>query len=169
MSAIIKGGDVFFLTVNDRVNTPGLIPDQWVVLSQLRHIKPILTEDLYNAYIATPTDYTDLDDYLKPCLANFCLLDNIDKLHIQLTDNGLYKVSQGNSTQNATEEERNVFKSTLKHDGNKYAEFLTEYLDENYEDNTLYVKSDNIYNRYTFAGGLLWPKTTTTTTKEGES
>jgi hypothetical protein len=152
---ILTAGDVFFYTTNNRVNTDSIISNNWITLSELRHIEPILTEDLYTVYLAAPSDYSDLDIYLKPAIAHFVLLDVFDKLHIQITDNGVYKITQQNN-QTITEEERQVVKSSLKTDAIFWAKKLTAFLNDNYEDNELFDKENSIYNTISLTGGLMW-------------
>jgi len=153
--AIITPGDVFFYTTNSRVNTESIINNSWIVLSQLRHIRPILTNNLYEAYIAAPADYSDLDDYIRPALAYFCLLDYIDKVHIKITDNGIYKVVQQSNTA-ASDEEKQQLKSSLYADALMWAKELTSYLNDNYASNDNYDSSENIYNQMTMSGGFVW-------------
>ena len=169
---IITAGDVFYYTTNSRVNTDNIINDSWITLAQYRHIKPILTDDLFDAYIATKiareSTYDALDMFLKPCLAHYVLLDNIDRIYIQVTDNGLYKINQQNGTTQATEIELQSVKSTLKADARAWATLLTDYLNDNYESNVLYDKGDSLYNTIKVAGGLIWNSTTTATLTEDE-
>lgn len=153
---MITAGDIFFYATNNRVNTEGIIKDSMITLSQLRHIKPILTEDLYDAYISSPSTYADLDTYLKPCLAYFCLLDNFDVVHMKITDSGVYKVGARNGTTTVTDNEREMVKVSIREDAREWGGLLTEYLNDNYEDNDLFDKSNSIYNSMTFKGGLVF-------------
>ena len=116
---------------------PSLISDTYIEVSQEEHIRPILTQDLYNLIVTendsqtfTGSNQTLLNDYIKPALAFYVAADIIPHIAIRTTNKGIM-TNTSETSQSATWEERIDIMTRYKEQGATMLEKMVRYLDDN--------------------------------------
>jgi len=97
--------------LNDNIDL-ALIKDSYIEISQEEHIRPILTQDLYDEIVSekdastlTTVNATLLNDFIIPSLAFYVALDIIPHLAIRTTNKGLM-INTAETSDPASREER---------------------------------------------------------------
>lgn len=112
MSKLITASEVIDKgLIHDNIDT-ALIKEEFIEVSQEEHIRPILTQSLYDLIVTqnnndtlTAANTTLLNDYIKPCLAFAVVLDLIPHLAIRTTNKGLM-INSSETSESASREER---------------------------------------------------------------
>ena len=104
--------------------------------AQTRHIKQLLGTDLFDRIAghitagnldSNATYKALLDDYIKPVLINYAMVELLPRLHFQLTNKGIYIHNSENST-SATTEDVNIMVERYSSIAQYYGERLTDHL-----------------------------------------
>jgi len=123
-----------FTSLNGNVDS-----DRWldsVFEAQNRHIKQLLGTDLYvkiqghieAGNIASYSTYKALlDEYIKPTLINYSMVELIPNLHFQLSNKGIF-IHNSENSQSATSEEINSIVQRYRSVAQYYATRLTDHL-----------------------------------------
>lgn len=122
--------------IHDNID-PNLIKDSYIEVSQEEHIRPILTQDLYdlivsenNASSFTGSNQTLLNTYIKPALCFFVAADIIPHLSIRTTNKGLM-INNSETSEAATREERIDIMTRYKEQGKTMLEKMQRYIEDN--------------------------------------
>ena len=140
---------------------PSLIKDTFIEVSQEEHIRPILTQDLYDLIVSennsgtfTGSNETLLNDYIKPALAFFVVLDILPTLTLRITNKGLM-INNSETSQAATREERLDIMTRYRELGKTMLEKMERYLDDNSSTFTLYQNGSSEIITTKLKGGII--------------
>jgi hypothetical protein len=145
-----------------QLNTdPSLIRDQLIEQSQLKHIRPILGEDLYDLIVAqnnasslTVANQYIFDNYIQKSLWWFVKYDVIADIQYKTGSKGITipsSLGAAATTENAV---TNVMIASLN-TAISILERMTEYIEENLSDYPTYNSGDNPLNDTTIRNGII--------------
>ena len=154
-----KGIETAFL--NDNVDT-ALIKELYIEISQEEHIRPILTQDLYDAIVTQKeegtltTANTTLMTYIKPALCFFVAVDIIPHLAIRTTNKGLM-INTSETSEPATREERKDIQTRYREQGITMLEKMTRFIEheDNLSDYPLYENGSSLSITTDLKGGII--------------
>ena len=141
---------------------PSLIKNSYIEVSQEEHIRPILTQDLYDLVVSENTsgsftggNETLLNSYIKPALAFFVASDIIPHLAIRTNNKGLM-INTSETSEAATREERTDIMKRYREQGTTMLEKMERYIDDNSSSFPKYQNgsSDIIVNKT--KGGIIF-------------
>ena len=140
---------------------PSLIKDTFIEVSQEEHIRPILTQDLYDLIVSeknsgtfTGLNETLLNDYIKPALAFFVILDILPTLTLRITNKGLM-INNSETSQAATREERLDIMTRYRELGKTMLEKMERYLDDNSSSFITYQNGSSAIITTKLKGGII--------------
>ena len=140
---------------------PSLIKDTFIEVSQEEHIRPILTQDLYDLIVSeknsgtfTGLNETLLNDYIKPALSFFVILDILPTLTLRITNKGLM-INSSETSQAATREERLDIMTKYRELGKTMLEKMERYLDDNSISFTTYQNGSSAIITTKLKGGII--------------
>lgn len=140
---------------------PSLIKDSYVEVSQEEHIRPILTQDLYDLIVSennsgtfTGGNETLLNDYIKPALAFFVAADVVPHLSIRTTNKGLM-INTSETSEAATREERTDIMKRYREQGATLLEKMTRYIEDNLTSFTTYQNGSSEVITTKRKGGII--------------
>lgn len=128
-----------------------LIKDAYIESAQWDYIRPLLGEDLYDAVLATPTDYSTLIDYIKDCLAFYALAKAMPFIHYAITSQGV-QLNFTDYTRTATNEDKQKLVEGVLDIADDYREKLEDYLSDNTSTYTTYGNTIADTKKY---GGII--------------
>ena len=148
--------------LNDTVDT-SYFKDSYIEVCQEEYIRPVLTQDLYDAIVSqsaldtlTSVNSTLLEDYIKPALAFYVALDIVPHLSIKTTNQGLM-VGSSETSNPATSQERSDIQTRYREQGNTMLEKMVRYIE--HEDNLasypLYENGSSSVITATLKGGII--------------
>lgn len=136
------------------------IPDGMINSVQIRHIKPCLGLDFYNAIVAAPETYDAVIDLIKPAIAFFTKFYILPELYNDISNSGINKIPGINRAAGTVEDLGSARQIALDQ-ANLAMDALTYYLKENYTSYPLYVWQQDPNSRVEIAGGILSRKSIT--------
>lgn len=156
---LISATDIKILT-GVRGNLDPDLLEPHIERMQLRDLKPLLHEDLYeelitqnNASTLTDLNTTLIDVYIKPFLAFSVFWERIPFIHFDLGNNGI-QINNTNETEPATGNEVKQYQTDVEDLKNAQQQYLFRYLEDNSDDYPLYVKDDDGVDN-NIAGGYI--------------
>lgn len=159
MSKLVSAKEVIETAfLNDNVD-PSLIKDSYIEISQEEHIRPILTQDLYDAIVAgslNAANTTLLNDYIKPALCFFVAVDIIPHLAIRTTNKGLM-INTSETSEAATREERKDIQTRYREQGITMLEKMVRFIEhtDNLSDYPLYENGSSSIITTDLKGGII--------------
>lgn len=133
MTALVTAQDVVDNSFTDNTVDPFIIKDYFIEVAQEEHIRPLLSQDLYDVIIAGSLDAahtTLLNDYIKPCLWFYVKFEVIADMSIHLTSKGTM-ISDSDFGTAASSRDRNDLQNKAKRMGDTLADKLIRYIDDN--------------------------------------
>lgn len=134
--------------MHDNIDT-ALIKEEFIEVSQEEHIRPILTQTLYDLIVSennsgslSAVNNTLLEDYIKPCLAFYVVLDLIPHMAVRTTNKGLM-VNSSETSEAASREERLDIMTRYREMGDTMKEKMVRYIED----------SDNLSDYPTYDDG----------------
>lgn len=133
--------------------------DSDIEIAEFKYIRPVLTENLYNAVVADTSTYSTLiTTYVKPCLAYYVKLITLEGFYTELSDRGINHL-QGQNTQTVSSQARSDFKEEILLKARALEEKMLDYVNEQYYDGnsdyTLFGTTGDIIEEKQFLGGFL--------------
>jgi hypothetical protein len=147
--AIITASEIKSKVDNRDLDT-NLMTESLILMAQEKHIKPVLTEDLYNAFIADTSGYSDLLPIVKNALSWFVYWELMLVYYVSVTEQG-FKFPNAQFTQNVGVDQYDSLKGWAYQTATKYVKDINENIsDENY---SLYDSSKKLQT--TIIGGII--------------
>lgn len=133
--------------------------DSDIEMAQFKYIRPILTENLYNAVVADTASYTTLiTSYIKPCLAYYVKYMTFESFYSEISDRGINHLT-GDNFQTSSNAARTDLKNEVLEKARILAEKLTDYVTQRYHAGdslyTLYGNTTDVYSEKKIIGGFL--------------
>lgn len=129
MAALITASEVA-IQVSNRSLDQSLITDELIESAQYKHIRPILTKELYYAVIAIPADYTTLIASFSTALCYFVYFELLPKLYVNDGEIGL-RHTIGRDSQVISKETFNLLQAAAYQTATAYLTELYEHLEDN--------------------------------------
>ena len=140
---------------------PSLVKDSYIEVSQEEHIRPILTQDLYDLIVSEKTsgtftglNETLLNTYIKPALSFYVALDLVDHLAIRMNNKGLM-INSSETSSPASREERIDIKTRLREQGKTMIDKMNRYLADNSSSFTTYKNGSSVTITTKLKGGII--------------
>jgi hypothetical protein len=141
---------------------PNFIKTTSIEQTQLKHIKPVLTEDLYdlivtenNASSLSAVNQTIFDTYIVPAMYWFVKHDVILDIAIKSNSKGVNR-SFGNFSEQGTNTDVSHTMEVAFANGVKILERMTEYIQDNETDYPTYNRGENVLNDVSYRGGIIY-------------
>lgn len=128
-------------------------------IAEFKYIREALTENLYNAVVATPASYATLiTTYLKPALAYWVKYINFENFYTEISDRGINQLT-GTNYQTASNQARTDLKTEVLEKARLLTEKMVDYVStEYYAGNTLfslYKNESNVHDEPKLIAGFL--------------
>ena len=140
---------------------PSLIKDSFIEVSQEEHIRPVLTQDLYDllvsendAQVFTGLNETLLTNYIKPALSFFVISDVIPAITLRVTNKGVMLGNSETSQQSGREERAEMVKK-YKELGQTMIDKMQRYIDNNTSYFPLYENGSSTKVSTKIIGGII--------------
>ena len=104
--------------------------DELIVMAQIKHLRPILTKDLYNALVADTVTYADLLDVVLEPLAWFVYYELMLIYYVSITEQGM-KFTSAQYTSNISNFDFEKLKAWGYQSAMAYYSDITEHLSDN--------------------------------------
>lgn len=148
-----------FSSIKTDVN---LIKTTTIEQTQLKHIRPVLTEDLYdlivsenNASSLSAVNQTIFDTYIVPAMYWFVKYDVLIDVQYKSNSKGVNKGFGDFSSQGNNDELSYVMHSAFA-TGIKILERMTKYIEDNDTDYPTYNSGNNVLNDVKIRGGIIY-------------
>jgi len=146
---------------NTKTDT-NLIKTTTIEQTQLKHLKPVLTEDLYdlivtenNASSLSAVNQTLFDTYIVPAMYWFVKYDVILDSHLKSNSKGVNR-SFGDFNEQGTNNDLSHVMTSAFMTGLRILERMTEYIEDNDTDYPTYTSSENVLNDVNIRGGIIY-------------
>jgi hypothetical protein len=153
MTELITKAEIVTLAFSRDISTIRM-PENIIHAVEIKHIKPVLGEDFYNAVITTVASYAALIVYLKPVIAFFVKFYILPEIYNDISNTGVNRL-QGNNRASSSLDDLGSARQNCLDSANMYVEALTTYLNDNYSLYPLYYQSANPVNKIQIAGGII--------------
>jgi hypothetical protein len=148
-----------FTNINTDTN---LVKSETIAESQIKHLKPVLTEDLYdlivtenNASSLSAANQTIFDNYIVPALKWFVKYDVMLDTTLKSNSKGVNRAFGDFSAQGDNTDMSHVM-TTAFMNGLRIMERMTEYIEDNSDDYSTYNSGENVLNDVSFRGGIIY-------------
>lgn len=162
ISLLITQTEVINTAFTNQNISDNQIKDTFIEVAQLEHIRPALTDDLYDDVLANPTSDANkaLMPFIKKALAFYVKYEALPDMHVEATKQGL-QINTNEFGTAASDKGRADLRQTAFNHGQTYKDELTKFIehDDNkatYED--LYASESSINNKSSFTGGIVISK-----------
>lgn len=162
LELLITQTEVIEIAFTNKNVSPKQIMDSFIEAAQLEHIRPALTEDLYNDVLANPTSVANkpLIPKIKKALAFYVKYEALPDMHVEATKQGL-QVNSNEFGTAASDKGRADLRQTAFNHGQTFRDELIKFIEdedniETYED--LYASSNSIPSKSSFNGGIVISK-----------
>ena len=139
-----------------------LIKSVSIQQTQLNHLKPVLTEELYNL-IESENDATNLsavnqllfDNYVVPAMYYFVKYDCMINIAVKSNSKGLNR-GTGNFSQPSDNTDLGNVMASAFNEGLKILKNMTQYLQDNEDLYPTYERTQNVMNDVNNIGGIIY-------------
>lgn len=138
----------------DRAVEVSKVPENVIAAAQVKHVKPVLGEDFYEAVVADLVTYSALATQIKPMLAYFVKFWALPKIHVETGTVGM-AVIQGQNRQPASQNDSEKLREDALQLARMHGEILRRYLEVNESSYPLYFRGNNPQEQITIAGGIV--------------
>ena len=156
MANIITATDVVNIAFNRKLSADK-INDSLIASAQYKYIRPILTEDLWELYVADPTSeaYTALKPFVDQAAAWWVKYLALPDLLVELTDRGI-KILEGLNAESVSDQRFINYREHVREIAEDKVKQLTEHLYNS--DYTGYIPSENPENNIIITGNIIFPQ-----------
>lgn len=132
--------------------------DSDIEMAEFKHIRPVLTENLYNAVVADTVKYAALVAYVKPCLAYFVKYLTFESFYSEISDRGINHLT-GQNINTVSNAARTDLKNEVLEKAKILQEKMLDYVNQQYftgnADYALFGNQTNVFPEKQFVGGFL--------------
>jgi hypothetical protein len=141
---------------------PNLVKANSIEHTQIKHLKPILTKDLYDLIVAenntsslSTANQTIFDNYIVPAMYWFVKYDVLLDAHLKSNSKGVNR-SFGDFNDQGTNDDLSHVMTHAFMNGLRYMERMTEYIQDNDTDYSTYNRGENVLNEVSIRGGIIY-------------
>lgn len=171
---LITAQDVIDISLtNKNVNT-FLIKDKFIEIAQHDHIRPLLTDDLYNEIIKQKTDSNLsadnnklLTDFIKPALAFFVKYEILPDLIMQISTKGA-RILNDEFSVSISDKQRADFLTKIKDHANSLGNIMVDFIEDNKTKYPLYKSGQSVAKTTRIFGGIVMDELPEFVSKENE-
>jgi len=164
MAQLITAAKVIELAFTRKNTDPLLIKTQFIEIAQEEHIRPILTDDLYDDIVAkndastlAGKDLILLEQFIQPALAFYVKFEALPEINMNTGSKGTRQLGDEVSSASSSKDRADLYAKVKSHADtlrNKITRFIED--EDNIDDFTpLYVRSKNVSNSTSFLGGIV--------------
>src|SRR3990172_2214202 len=154
MTDLITKEEVIALAFQRPINTTK-IPDGLINSIQVKHIKPALGKDFYNAVTAAQETYDTLVDLIKPAMAAFVKFYILPEIYNDISNSGINKIP-GINRAAGTNEDLGSARQIALDQANLAMGALTDSLKDNETLYPLYSAGRDPNRKVEIAGGIIF-------------
>jgi hypothetical protein len=153
---IITKAEIIALAFSRKISETKIL-DNIIQVCELKYIKPVLTEDLWDAFYADPTNasYTILLAYCKNALAWWVKHAILPEIFTEISDTGVHQINASNA-QTVTDQRFIEVRDNVVDIAQMHTDRITEYLNDNYASFPLYNSGLNPDSKIEIAGGIVF-------------
>ena len=155
MVALVTAQEIIDNVFTDNTVDKFIIKDYFIEVAQEEHIRPLLTDDLYDSFIAggyNAAHTTLLNDYIKPALYFYVKFEIITDMALIMTNKGVM-ISESDFGNAASGRDRGDLINKAKKMGDTLADKLIRYIDDNSSSFPLYAGASR--NVTQIKGGII--------------
>jgi hypothetical protein len=155
---IITKSEIISLAFARKISDTKIL-DNIIQACELKYIKPVLTEDLWDAFYADPTNasYTILLAYCKNALAWWVKYTILPEVFTEISDTGVHQIN-ANNAQTVTDQRFIEVRANCADIAQMHTDRITEYLNDNYASFPLYSAGLNPDSNVEISGGIVFRK-----------
>lgn len=142
--------------------------DNVVEAAEYKYIRPVLTENLYNAMVADIANakYLILLAYCKNALAWWVKYTVLPEIFTEISDTGVHQIN-ANNAQTVTDQRFIEVRANTADIAQMHTDRITEYLNDNYATFSEYLPSKNPDSNIEIAGGIIFRKNKAAESEDG--
>ncbi len=164
MAQLISQAQVISNAFTNKNTSELLIKDNVIEIAQEQHIRPVLTDDLYDDIVAknnlgplTDKDKILLEQFIIPALAFYVKFEVLPEINFNTGSKGT-RVLGDEVSRSATNQERADLLANIKRHADTLREKITRFIQD--EDNIddflpLYIRGRNVANTSEHIGGVI--------------
>lgn len=163
MAKLISATEIIEIAFVQQEIDTALIKDTYIEVSQEEHIRPILTQDLYDEIVTqkaantlSTANSTLLNDYIQPALAFFVATDITTQIAIRVTKSGLM-INSSETSDAASRSERMDITTRFREQGQTMLDKMVRFIEhvDNSSDYPLYQNGSSEIISTTLKGGII--------------
>ena len=163
MAQLISVQQVISKAFTNKNTDPLLIKDEVIEIAQEEHIRPVLTDDLYDDIVAkndlgplTGKDKILLEDFIQPALAFYVKFEALPEINMNTGSKGTRQLGDEVSQASSSKDRADLYAKTKSHADtlrNKITRFIQD--EDNIDDFPLYKRANNVANSTSYLGGIV--------------
>lgn len=162
MAKLVSAAEVIDVAFINQNVDPSKIKDSYIEVSQEEHIRPILTQDLYDIIVlqkaagTLTAANTTLMTYIKPALCFFVAVDIVSHLAITTSNKGIM-INASDTSEAATREERKDIQTRYREQGITMLEKMVRFIEhsDNIASYPLYENGSSSIITTDLKGGII--------------
>lgn len=164
---IITKAEIVSIAFSRSISTTKIL-DNIIEMCELKYLKPVLTEDLWTAFYADPTNatYTTLLAYCKNALAWWVKYTILPEVYTEISDTGVHQINPQNAN-NVTDQRFVEVRANCADIAQAHTDRITEYLNDNTATFTTYYPGENPDSNIEIAGGIIFKVDKTVDIEDG--
>lgn len=137
--------------------------DQFIEIAQEQHIRPVLTDDLYDDIVAkndadtlAGKDKILLEDFVQPALAFYVKWEVLPEMNMQTANKGTRQLGDEVSSASSSKDRADLYAKVKSH-ADTLRDKITRFIqdEDNIDDFPLYKRGANVTNTTNFLGGIV--------------
>ena len=164
MAQLISPDKVRSIAFTNKNVSDRFLKDTIIEIAQEQHIRPVLTDDLYDDIVAkndantlTGKDKILFEDFIQPALAFYVKWEVLPEMNMQTANKGTRSLGDERSTASSSKDRADLYAKVKSHADtlrNKITRFIED--EDNIDDFTpLYKRGANVANTTSFTGGIV--------------
>ena len=152
MADLITSTEIVLTAFDGRTIDTAKIPAGMINAIQVKHIRPVLGKDFYNAVIADTVTYATLITYIKPAIAYFIKFYILPNIFREITNTGVNQIPGQNRNPGTLDDLGSARQAALDN-ANLFIDVLVQFIKDNLINYPLYYSPRA--NDIKFAGGMI--------------
>lgn len=163
MGQLVSATEVISLAFTRKNTSELLIKTQFIEIAQEEHIRPVLTDDLYDDIVAKndagPLTGKDLilhNEFIKPALAFYVKWEALPEINMNTGSKGTRQLGDEVSSASSSKDRADLYAKVKSH-ADTLRNKITRYIqdEDNIDDFPLYKRANNVANKTSFVGGVV--------------